>query len=64
KVIVQDRKDYYEVTSCYRRKTDSDSWVNFGKPKEGTLEETVLSSALRIAHERRKKRTRVIIKLD
>jgi hypothetical protein len=64
KIIVQSRKDYYEVTSYSGRETESDPWVKLGKPEEGTLEKTVLNSALHIAHERRKKRTRVTIKLE
>jgi len=63
KIIVQGRKDYYEATSYNARKTEFDSWIKLKKPKEDTLERVVLDSALCIARERGKKRTKVIIRL-
>jgi len=63
RIVIQDRKDYYEATSYRKRETESCPWIKLGKPAEGSLEDTVLHSALRIAHDYKKKRTEVIIKL-
>lgn len=64
KAIIVDRKHYYEATSYFQRKNDSESWKKLGEPKDDSLEKTVLNSILKIAGSKGKKRTRVIVDID
>ena len=66
KVIIKDIKRGYEATSYSKREVESAPWKNVERQDDGynRLEQTILDSALRIAHDRKKQRTRVIIKLD
>ena len=61
RIIIKDRKDYYEATSYYSRTADSYPWMKLKKPEKCTLEEVILNSALEIAHKHKKRLTRIFI---
>ena len=66
KIIAQQTKNWYEATSFYQRKNDSDEWEKLKRPEENSLEETIVKASLNIVHDmhKKRKRTHVIINID